>query len=832
MPIPHSPNASIPPEQRGIQQIVLLPAVGKACVRCNGTATFYLLPELSPAFGNLKINNCCWIGGLDQNAVPEDEETQLIMIAVQNKTMLVQIGDGARLLRNIEFPGCLAASRRGFVACAADANSYSLLDVQHQQKIHLLPISFLSDELGPGPVEDVQGVSLSSPPQSSADGSSHGRSSSLNTLTGMLQSESPPGSRERASSLSPIPSPNPASPRRSVSRERENSASPRGSSEQPPSDARKPLPPLPKRLKPHVLSPTATEFLLVRGTDESEPGVGMFFNVDGDLVRGTITFNKYPESLVIDAGDETNLIQSPDNRRDELIVALVDLSEDQEPRKALEVQPWDVDPAEAETHKSWVQVPAPQGTQPSYVGLRNTLSSSQFELSEVGQLLQMVRLKTPSLLPYMSPNDPRTQASIEQLQKEKELFESQESTDSEGVKKGDSQRGWEAERNAEETKFARALGKAQSGLVLWSGNQIWRVVRNPLISQLNDALQGAQTEDENGNRALERDSIMDIIDVVLETEPRSEAEFLGLNYLKQKASLLLFGDLISMDAATRDEAAFDATERALITGDLDPRIALVLVPLLQREVLQGPQGIWIHAGLAQTADVYLQQLEKRTGDSLNPIDGEVLNLIKRFLLSWQQKRGYGSITDETYVFDSVDAALLHLLLEQDSKHTPEQRQSSQTRAEMNRLVDNWKGSFDRAVTLLEEYKRLFVLSRLYQSQKMSRNVLKTWRRIIEGEEDIGQEVTVSGAEAQMRRYLAKIKDAQLVEEYGSWLAGRNPKLGTQVFADSSSRVKLAPAEVVPLLKERAPNAVQVYLEHLVFSKNVRFFLERSVLSED
>lgn len=72
----------------------------------------------------------------------------------------------------------------------------------------------------------------------------------------------------------------------------------------------------------------------------------------------------------------------------------------------------------------------------------------------------------------------------------------------------------------------------------------------------------------------------------------------------------------------------------------------------------------------------------------------------------------------------------------------------------------------------------------------------------------------------MRRYLVKIKDVQLVEEYGSWLAARNPVLGVQVFADDSSRVKLEPAEVVALLKQRAPNAVQSYLEHLVFTKNV------------
>jgi hypothetical protein len=148
-----------------------------------------------------------------------------------------------------------------------------------------------------------------------------------------------------------------------------------------------------------------------------------------------------------------------------------------------------------------------------------------------------------------------------------------------------------------------------------------------------------------------------------------------------------------------------------------------------------------------------------------------------------------------------------------------------TRTELNRLVDTWKGNFDRAVALLEQYQRLYILSRLYQSQKMSRNVLNTWRRIVDGEPDAGGELTAPGVEAQMRKYLVNIKNAQLVEEYGSWLAGRNPSLGVQVFADNSSRVRLEPADVVTLLKRKAPNAVQVYLEHLVFAKNVSPFNE-------
>ncbi|GKZ16784.1 hypothetical protein AbraIFM66951_008555 [Aspergillus brasiliensis] len=814
LPIPFSqtPSAKLP----GIQQIVLLPTVNKACVLCNGTATFYMLPELSPAFGNTKVNNCRWIGGLDLNAADESENP-VIMIAAQNRMMLVRIGDDARRIRNIEFPGCLVAARRGIIACAADTHAYSLLDVENQQKIQLFPVSFSSEAFDSGQGGDGSPSSpfATSPLESHA----HDRGSGPNPFAGMLQPKAHASPHDRSSSVTPELSPA-GTPRQSISIDRAGSASPRVSpthstrDSQPSLDDRKPLPPVPKppnQLKPHVLSPTSSEFLLVRGTDTTEPGVGMFVNVDGDVVRGTITFHKYPETIVIDKGDENHMIPSPENTQDELLLAVIESEQDGRKRKFLEVQLWDVDPGEAEDHKTWVEIPSANDIQPTHVGLCHTISPSKLEVSELGNLLRMVRLKTPFLSPHIPAADPRTQASIEHLQKEKELFEAQEVTDSEVSK----ERGWEAERNAEEARFARELGQTQSSMVMWNGNQIWRVVRNPLTTQLNDALQAAQETGAGDSKAF-RKAVADIIHHVQTTEPKSESEFLGLNYVKQKASLLLFADLLFMDPAVRSDAIIDDTERALIVGELDPRIALLLVPLLRREVLQGPQGIWVHAGLAEITEAYVQQLDKKdTGAS----DGAVLDMIKRFLVSWQQKRGYGSITDENYVFDSVDAALLHLLLEQDARTSAERRVQPAIRAELNRLVDNWKGSFDRAVALLESYRRLFVLSRLYQSQKMSGNVLKTWRRIIDGEEDRGGEVTIGGTEAQMRRYLVKIKDAQLVEEYGAWLAQRNPNLGIQVFSDGTSRVKLETTDVVSLLKERAPNAVQVYLEHLVFVRN-------------
>ena len=839
LPIPFL-NAPSDSDQQGVQEILVLPSVNKACVLCNGTVTFYMLPELSPAW-NTKVNHCRWIGGLDLNRDSEPENDPVVMIAVQNRILLVQIGDEAKSIKKIGFPGCLVAARRGTIACAADGHSYSLLEVEHQQKIPLFPISSSNEVFESGQVEDImpgpqtplkRSPSSSYPSSPPSDPHAHARSTSLNNFVGMLQPNTQTPQRERSPGT-PDPFASSGTPRRSSSEEREDDnnndnnrnqkTSENAETQASPPASLKPLPPIPakpvtKQLLPHVVSPTPSEFLLVTGTEETEPGVGMFVDLDGEVVRGTISFHRYPKSVAIDAGEDDQSLQPSEDAKEEYVIAVIEFH-DVEPRTRLEIQRWDDDPAEIERQRRWLDIPSPGDIKSAKVGLRRTISPSHLELDDVGKLLRMVRLKTPLLPPHVPAVDPRTQASIEHLQKEKELFESQELTDSEGSKKGE--KDWETQRNAEEEKFAHGLGKLQSSFIIWSGSQIWRLIKNPFVVQLENALQKAQQTNESGHMTLQRNPIMELMLSIQDLEPRTESEFIGLGYAKQKACLLLYGDLLSMQPKNRGDPMINNTEQALLAGNLDPRLALLFIPLLRCEILQGPQGMWIPAGLASIVEKYLQQVEKASHEISGPAvaHSSLLHMVKRFLFSWQQKRGYGSIPDETYVLDSTDAALLHLLLEQDTHLKAQQRAASPIRAELNKLVDNWKGNFERAVQLLEQYKRLYILSRLYQSRKMSRNVLNTWRRIVDGEADAGGEVSAEGVEAQMRKYLVKIKDSQLVEEYGAWLAGRNPALGIQVFADNSSRVRLDPADVVTLLKERAPNAVQFYLEHLVFAKN-------------
>jgi hypothetical protein len=841
------PITGSPDQGHGIQQILLLPAASKACVLCNGFVTFYTLPELSPAFeNNVKVKNCHWIGGLDLNQdVGEDAtESPVIMIAVQNRIMIVRIGDAAQLLRNIEFPGCLVGLRRDTIACVADENAYSLLEVEHQQKIPLFPISSSSEVFELGRVQDIPQPTSALKRSSSASyenldagtSSGHGRSTSLNAfvegLGGSRRGSSQHAIREdRSNSLTPDLLGN-SSPRRSMSGDRQDANTskdlPAPPRQEPDTDIQKPLPPAPKlnlaRLKPHIVSPTPSEFLLVTGTAETEPGVGMFVNTDGDVVRGTMEFQRYPETVVVDSPGESGQGGASPEPVEGFVLAVLKLDENENVHKCLEIQRWDVNPGEAGRQKSLLDIPSSSDLE--NVGIGHTIGPSNLNFFELGDLLRMVKLQTPKksggTYTPAEEADPRTNATIEQLRKEKELFESQELSDSDTGRKVTSSKNWELEKTKEGAAFARGLGNARSSLILWSGDQVWSILRNPLPLQLETLLESTQTWKDGRLVSLDRSAIVDLLDSMKTIEPKTEAEFLGLGYIRQKAGLLLFADLLAMAPPNRTEATIRATEEALVESDLDPRLILFLVPFLSDEVLVSKEGIWVHHGLAKVAGFYLEHLSEWKTVSLSAED-PVLDLLKGYLSAWQRRRGYGSVTNDTNVFDSVDAALLHLILEREAQARQSSRPVNTARGELNGLADHWKADFDHAIALLERYQRLFVLSRLYQSRKMTSKVLKTWRRIAEGEKDDDPEVTVPGVEEHVRKYLGKIRDTQLVEEYGSWLASRNTSLAIRVFSDDSSRVKLDPNDVVELLKARAPNAVQDYLEHLVFSKNVSDF---------
>lgn len=825
----------------GVQQILILPRAGKACIRCNWTVTFYSLPELSPAYGTRKLRECNWIGGIDLNEPQTSDDgppqSQTILISMNKKLQAVRMGEEPRTAQNIPFPGSTLAARRDSIACVADSKSYSLLDVERQLRIPLMSISSLDEDPPPAEIgqaqslpTDSQGVTrsnsstLSRP--SSVSAQSHSRSTSLGgSILGHVRRDQ---SNERRGSPFGQDS-GPSTPAKSPQ--------PQSDALAPPPSADKPLPNPPSRsgtpsqsaevrpekkevfLKPHILSPTPEEFLIVRGTSPVEPCIGMFVNLDGDPTRAPVNFERYPRDIVIDSGsaDLASSQSALQEEDDGFVIASLGKDFENGLRYGLDIQSLDADRPESDRH--WLEADGVDGS--TVYGIKLLTGSEETELEDIISRLCQKRYSpfsvdsTEMSTASLKSVDSRTALSMEQQSKEKELFDRSYDSQSEDSLP----EGWEATRIAEAEEFAKRLAKSHSKLVVWADDRIWWAMRNPLVVRYDSVLEAACPGGYANPQRINRHSLVEVLGAVRRRDARSELEFLTFGYLRQKVGLLLLTSLLrTPDGQEFSDSDMNALEEVLVEGSLDPRVVLSLIPGVRNEIVEGRQGIWIYGGVKKAADSFLRtdQFEKIAKNTIGSLSTRILHFLRRFLTSWRGMKGLPSVSDESEVFRTVDAALLLVLLELDKQAPKALGNGNAVRKELNSLVDKGVDCFERAVDLLEQYHRLFILSRLYQSRKMAGDVLGTWRRIIEGERDDGNEL--EDGELRVREYLTRIRSQSLVQEYAVWLANRNPKLGVQVFADSGRAGNFEPAQVVEILKAEAPDAVKYYLEHLVFGK--------------
>ncbi|KAH7032860.1 uncharacterized protein B0I36DRAFT_241818 [Microdochium trichocladiopsis] len=832
----------------GVQQILLLPRVGKACILCNWTATFYSLPELSPVFGTTQVKNCGWIGGVDLNQLaldPNERDGQgvSILLSLTRRIQVVRIGDDARVLKKIDFAGTTLSVRRDSIACVADSRSYALVEVERQLKIPLMSISSLDDGRPGDVVGQAQDISSSTgggllrsnsstqarSQNTSPDASSHRRGTSLGNLISGTRRQEPRANDEEPVFQQPSP-PDPASSPRPPEEVPGPENTPSVSVTPAQSDVPPPVPPKPGPvfLKPHIVSPTPEEFLLVTGTGPLEPGIGMFVNLDGDPTRPTIEFDRYPKEIVVDGGnmDFAASRMSIDSDADGYVLASMGRDFADGLHYGLEIQRFDAD---GEPVRHWLEPPI-AGSSPQNLGIRSLLGLNETFIQEIIDNLCRRRFKPFSLngvdhpAASMKSLDSRTAASMEMVSREKELFErDNDSQDDDSLSEG-----WEATRTAEEEDFARRLATTTTRVAVWSGANVWWAIRNPLILQLDARLADATAT--TNDAAAKRKGIFEILASLRDRDARSELEFLTFSYVRQRAGILLLQSFLDVKDSPFLDSEARLMEEVLVEGLLDPRVILSLIPGVRNEVIETRRGIWIYGGVKSTADELIKQSgfdKASTRSSLDGLSLKILHFLRRYLTAWRRKKGFGSIPDESEVFRTVDAALLAVLLELDKSSAADQ--DHPFRAELYELVDSGVDCFDRAETLIENHRRLFVLSRLYQSRRMAGEVLETWKRIIEGEPDDGGEL-VEG-EQRVREYLQRISNQALVRQYGTWLANRNPRLGVQVFVEDQGRARkfeFEPTEVVRLLRAEAPAAVKYYLEFLVFGKGHTIYVNELI----
>ncbi|KAJ3495206.1 hypothetical protein NLG97_g3557 [Lecanicillium saksenae] len=759
--------------RNGVQQILLLPRAGKACILCNSTVTFYSLPELTPIFESTQVKNCSWIGGIDLNEpiINEDSRSEsdamTILMSLKKKIQVVRIGEHPRPLKNIDFAASSLSVRRDTIACVADSKVYALLDVEKQLKIPLMSISSLEPPSSSEPIGQ--------PTALSADTGGISRSAS----TSQSHRQSTPQSHARSSSLGGAV----------------------------------------LELRPHIASPTPEEFLIVTGTSPDEVGIGMFINLDGDITRPTISFEKYPEQVVVDGGS-ANLTSSRNGLPDDdegYVLASLDIEKQNGPRFGIEIQRVDAG-NDAHPERHWLFAVGVEPSSP--YGIRSLIGSEEMQFEEIVKKLSEKRFSSfPNPLgasvASLKSLDSRTAGSMERLSKEQELFERNfDSQDDDSLPDG-----WETSRVSEGEEFTRRLAKVSTRLVTWSGDKIWWTVRNPLILQLENAF-GASDDSQLLPDKLNKDAVFGTIGRIRSQDAKTELEFMTFRYLRQKAGILLLGALLLAPPHSElSDAEINALEEIFTDSQLDPRVVLSLVPGVRNEIIEGRNGIWIYGGVKKATEMILRsgQFEAIAKNSIGNIESRTLHFLRRFLAAWRKMKGFGSVPDEREVFRTVEAALLLVLLELDRRAPKALGRHSPIKIELHELVDKGVDCFDRAVDILESHHRLFILSRLYQSRKMAGDVLATWKRILEGDRDDGQEF--QDGEQRIKEYLSKISNQSLVREYGVWLARRNPKLGVEILAeDKSKAAKFEPTQVVEILRDEAPMAVKYYLEHLTFGK--------------
>ena len=125
-------------------------------------------------------------------------------------------------------------------------------------------------------------------------------------------------------------------------------------------------------------------------------------------------------------------------------------------------------------------------------------------------------------------------------------------------------------------------------------------------------------------------------------------------------------------------------------------------------------------------------------------------------------------------------------------------------------------SVEETLSWLTQFKRYHSLALYYCYLKQPNNALEIWHKLLDGEVEDGNFLGI----VFVVKFLGGINDKNLLRNATSWLLNKNEEIAVKVFTERESDECLNPDHVSEYL-QKYPVALQIYLEYLVFEKQLK-----------
>ncbi|XP_069747219.1 transforming growth factor-beta receptor-associated protein 1 homolog isoform X2 [Narcine bancroftii] len=308
-------------------------------------------------------------------------------------------------------------------------------------------------------------------------------------------------------------------------------------------------------------------------------------------------------------------------------------------------------------------------------------------------------------------------------------------------------------------------------LILATSKEIHVLVPLPLERQIQDLLASRRVEE-----AL----------VLAKGARRNipKEKFQGMyRRILQQAGFIQFGQLQFLEA-----------KELFRNGRLDVRELIALYPLLLPST---STFIRSHPPLHEYADL----------NHLMQGDQEKITKCKRFLMTYLNEIRNTDVSNGYK--EEVDTALLKLYAEANHDSL------------LDLLVSENSCLLVDSVLWLEKYEKYFALGLLYHYNGQNEAALQLWVKIVDGQL---QDTTRSDLFEYIVDFLSFCSDHELVWKYADWILQKNEEVGIQIFSrrpiDENQTTGMNPDDIVNYLHKHK-KAVVVYLEHLVFERNIQ-----------